>query len=469
MSTSTNQSSKVQLVIIGAGPGGYAAAFKAADLGLDVTVVDAAAEPGGVCLHRGCIPSKALLHAARLIREAAEAADMGLEFAAPKLDIDRLRSWKDGIVKSLTSGLGGKMEHKRVHYLHGRARFTGPRTLNVDLAGGGEKSLELEQAILATGSRPVLPPFVDELSTRVIDSTGALALASVPGSLLVVGGGYIGLEMGSVYAALGSRVTVVEMLPGIMPGVDRDLVSQLKRRLDKQLEAILTSTKVLSLKEQKNGVKVTLEARQGEHVTRVFDQVLVAVGRRPNLEGLGLEQAGIETDQGLVKVDALRRTTAEGIFAIGDITGQPMLAHKASHEGQVAAAVAAGKPAAFEPRAIPAVCFTDPEIAWVGLTESEARQQKRKVRVAKLPWRGIGRTLTLNRDDGLTKVIADPETDQVLGVGIAGAGAGELIAEAALAIEMAAQWQDLALTIHPHPTLSESIMEAAETLFTWPD
>jgi dihydrolipoamide dehydrogenase len=256
------------------------------------------------------------------------------------------------------------------------------------------------------------------------------------------------------------------MLPSIMPGVDRDLVSQLKRRLDKQLEAILTRTKVRSLKEQKNGVRVALETAKGEHVNKVFDQVLVAVGRQPNTEGLGLEEAGIEVDQGFVKVDALRRTTAEGIFAIGDLTGQPMLAHKASHEGQVAATVAAGKPAAFEPRGIPAVCFTDPEIAWVGLTETEARQQQRKVKVAKLPWRGIGRTPTLNRNDGLTKVIADPETDQILGVGMAGPGAGELIAEATLAIEMAAQWQDLALTIHPHPTLSESIMEAAQTLFT---
>jgi dihydrolipoamide dehydrogenase len=350
MGPTTSQASNAPLVIIGAGPGGYAAAFKAAELGLEVTVIDAAAEPGGVCLHRGCIPSKALLHAARLIRETEESANMGLEFDPPRLDIDRLRSWKDDIVTSLTGGLGGRMKQQKIDYLQGRARFTGPRTLHIDLAEGGETSLDFEQAILATGSRPVRPPFVDQLSERVIDSTGALELARVPRSLLVIGGGYIGLEMGSVYAALGSRVTVVEMLPSIMHGVDRDLVSQLKRRLDKQLEAILTRTKVRSLKEQKNGVRVALETAKGEHVNKVFDQVLVAVGRQPNTEGLGLEEAGIEVDQGFVKVDALRRTTAEGIFAIGDLTGQPMLAHKASHEGQVAATVAAGKPAAFEPR-----------------------------------------------------------------------------------------------------------------------
>jgi len=281
----------------------------------------------------------------------------------------------------------------------------------------------------------------------------------------VVGGGYIGLELGTVYAALGSKVTVVEMLPQLMTGADKDLVSQLKRRLDRQFEDILLSTKVLALKEQKNGVKVTLQGKQEEESSRIFDRVLISVGRRPNLEDLGLEAAGIELADGFVKVDALRRTSAEGIFAIGDITGQPMLAHKATHEGQVAAEVAAGKKAAFEPRGIPAVCFTDPEIAWVGLTETEAREQKRKVKTAKLPWRAIGRTLTLGRDDGVTKVIIDPETDLVLGVGLAGPGAGELISEAALALEMATRWQDLALTIHPHPTLSESIMEAAESFF----
>lgn len=454
------------LVVIGAGPGGYAAAFKAADLGLDVTLIDPEPAPGGVCLHRGCIPSKAFLHAAKLIREAEESHAMGVSFAAPQLDIDKLRGWKDDIVTTLTEGLAGKAEKKKIRRVRGRARFAGPGTLSVELVDGGEAILDYEQAILATGSRPVLPPFVEALSERVIDSTGALAPTRIPDSLLVIGGGYIGLELGTAYAALGSRITVVEMLPQIMTGADRDLVSQLKRRLDKQFEGILTHTKVLALKEQKNGVKVTLEDKTGEQTNRIFDQVLVSVGRVPNLDGLGLEEAGIELQDGFVKVDALRRTTAPGVFAIGDVSGQPMLAHKATHEGHVAAEVAAGKTAAFEPRAIPAVCYTDPEVAWVGLTETEARAAKIEIRTAKIPWRSIGRTLTLGRDDGLTKIIIDPQTDRVLGVGLAGSGAGELIAEAALAIEMAARWQDLALTIHPHPTLSESLMEAAETFFS---
>jgi dihydrolipoamide dehydrogenase len=456
---------KAALVVIGAGPGGYAAAFKAADLGLDVTIVEPEANPGGVCLHRGCIPSKAFLHAAKLIREAEESHEMGVTFAAPELDIDKLRTWKDGIVETLTGGLGGKVQKKKIRHVRGRAKFTGPKSLLVDLVDGGEASLEFDQAILATGSRPTLPPFASELTERVIDSTGALDPKRIPKSLLVIGGGYIGLELGSVYAALGTRITVVEMLPQIMTGADRDLVSQVKRRLDKQFEGILTNTKVLALKEQKNGVKVTMEDKKGETSNQLFDQVLVSVGRRPNIEGLGLEEAGVELEDGFVKVDAARRTSADGVFAIGDITGQPMLAHKATHEGNVAAEVAAGHAVAFEPRGIPAVCFTDPEVAWVGLTETEAREKKIKVKTAKIPWRSIGRTLTLGRDDGMTKVIIDPETDLVLGVGLAGPGAGELISEAALAIEMAARWQDLALTIHPHPTLSESVMEAAEMFF----
>lgn len=456
---------KAALVVIGAGPGGYAAAFKAADLGLDVTIVEPEANPGGVCLHRGCIPSKAFLHAAKLIREAEESPAMGVTFGKPQIDVPKLRAWKDGIVETLTGGLGGKAKHKKIRHVRGRARFAGPRALTVDLVEGGEATLAFDQAILATGSRPALPPFVDGLSDRVIDSTGALDPERAPRSLLVIGGGYIGLELGCVYAALGTAVTVVEMLPQLMTGADKDLVSQVKRRLDKQFEAILLNTKVLALKEQKNGVKVTLEDRKGEQSSKLFDQVLVSVGRRPNVEDLGLEAAGVELADGFVKVDALRRTTADGIFAIGDITGQPMLAHKATAEGHVAAEVAAGRTAAFEPRCIPAVCFTDPEVAWAGLTEIEAKEQGIAVKTTKIPWRSIGRTLTLGRDDGLTKILIDPETDRVLGVGLAGPGAGELISEAALAIEMAARWQDLALTIHPHPTLSESIMEAAEGFF----
>ncbi|MBE0564749.1 MAG: dihydrolipoyl dehydrogenase [Krumholzibacteria bacterium] len=456
---------KAELVIIGAGPGGYAAAFKAAELGLAVTLIDPEANPGGVCLHRGCIPSKALLHVAKLVDEAREAEAIGVAFAAPKLDIDRIRAWKDEIVGKLTGGLGARVGQKKLTYVRGTARFKDGHTLLVKGVDGAEGEMTFNQAIIATGSRPTLPPGM-ELGDRVMDSTGALEIADVPKSLLVVGGGYIGLELGSVYAALGSKVTVVEMTGGLLPGCDRDLVSVLKRRLDTKFEGILLNTKVASLKEAKTTVTVTLEDKKGESSTRKFEQVLISVGRRPNSENLGLENTKVELDQrGFVKVDAQRRTAESHIFAIGDLAGEPMLAHKAYAEANVAAEAAAGRKAVYGPRAIPAVVFTDPEIAWCGLTETEAKEQGIKVKTAKLPWRGVGRTLTLGRDDGLTKLIVDPETDRVLGVAVAGPGAGELIAEGVLAVEMAALAEDLRGTIHPHPTLSETIYEAAEMLF----
>jgi dihydrolipoamide dehydrogenase len=452
---------KTQLAIIGAGPGGHAAAFRAADLGLQVTVIDAEERPGGVCLLRGCIPSKALLHAAKIIREAEEASAIGLGFAPPTLDLDRLRAWKQEVVTKLTDGVAFRFKQKKIQHLHGRAKFTGANTLDVE----GEK-LAFDTCIIASGSRAIMPPFVPRDAKLVMGSREALDLPDVPASLLVVGGGYIGLELGTVYAALGSKVTVVEMLPQLMTGVDRDLVSVLKRRLDTQFSEILLRTKVQALAEQKNGVKVSLEDKDGAVTSRRFDRVLVAVGRQPVSGDLGLDAAGVKADDhGFIPVDALRRTKVPHIFAIGDVAGQPMLAHKATHEGYVAAEVAAGRTAAFEPRGIPAVCFTDPEIAWVGITEADAKAAGREVKVAKLPWRAIGRTLTLGRDDGITKLIVDPATDLVLGIGLAGPGAGELIAEAALALEMAATATDLRLTIHAHPTLSESIMEAAEGLY----
>lgn len=462
----TGDDNAAELVVIGAGPGGYAAAFKAVELGLKVTLIDPEENPGGVCLHRGCIPSKALLHVAKLISEAEESAAIGVEFSSPKISIERVRDWKNEVVAGLTGGLGSKVKRLKLNYLRGTAQFQDSHTLNVTLLDGSRSELKFKQAIIATGSRPLLLPGLEKTSERIIDSTGALDLSDVPQSLLVVGGGYIGLELGSAYAALGSKVSVVEMTDGLLPGCDRDLVSVLKRRLDKKFTEILLKTKVIDLKEQKNGVAVTLEDKKGAQSKKRFDKVLISIGRRPNTENLGLENTAVKiNDKGFVVVDGQQRSAEEHIFAIGDIAGEPMLAHKAYAEANVAAEVAAGRKAVFDPRAIPAVVFTDPEVAWCGLTETEAREQKIKVKTAKMPWRGNGRTLTLGRDDGMTKLIIDPETDQLLGVAVAGPGAGELIAEGALALEMASVSEDLRKTIHPHPTLSETIYEAAEMLF----
>ncbi len=466
MSRTKTIPSSAQLVIIGAGPGGYAAAFKAVELGCEVTLIDPEANPGGVCLHRGCIPSKALLHLAKLVAEAQEAAEIGVTFKKPQIDLDRVRSWKDEVIGKLTDGLGGKVTKQKITYVRGMAKFKDAKTLRVKGADGSTAEMSFEKAILATGSRPIMLPDVAADSSKIIDSTGALEIPDVPSSLLVVGGGYIGLELGSVYAALGSKVSVVEMTDGLLPGCDRDLVSVLKRRLGNKFEEIKLNTRVTDLKEQKNGVMVSLQDQQGETTKKLFDKVLIAIGRKPNNENLGLENTAIKTNEkGFVEVDAQMRTAEEHIFAIGDIAGEPMLAHKAYAEANVAAEVIAGRKAVFDPRAIPAVVFTDPEIAWCGLTETEARAQKIKIKTAKMPWRSNGRTLTLGRDDGMTKLIIDPETDRLLGVALAGPGAGELIAEGVVALEMAAVSEDLRKSIHPHPTLSETIFEAAEMLF----
>ena len=466
MSQSSEIPEKAQLVIIGAGPGGYAAAFRAVELGQDVTLIDPEANPGGVCLHRGCIPSKALLHVAKLVSEAEESKEIGVTFARPEIDLDRVRSWKDEVVGKLTGGLGSKVGKMKINYVRGMAKFKDARSLTVKTTDGTVGEMVFEQAILATGSRPIMLPGVAAESERIIDSTGALEIAEVPASLLVVGGGYIGLELGSVYAALGSKVSVVEMTDGLLPGCDRDLVSVLKRRLDKKFESIMLNTRVEEIKEQKNGVMVSMVDNKTVTTKKRFDKVLIAIGRKPNTENLGLDKTSIKLDQkGFVEVDGQMRTAEAHIFAIGDIAGEPMLAHKAYGEANVAAEAAAGRKAVFDPRAIPAVVFTDPEIAWCGLTETEARERKIKVKTAKLPWRGNGRTLTLGRDDGMTKLIVDPETDRVLGVAVAGPGAGELIAEGVLAMEMAVVSEDLRKSIHPHPTLSETIYDAAEMLF----
>jgi len=454
-----------QVAVVGGGPGGYAAAFLGADLGLQVTLIDEEANPGGVCLYRGCIPSKALLHVARLIEESRHAAAWGVEFGAPRLDLDRLRAWKQGVVHKLTGGLGQLSRQRQVRFLRGRAALLDAHTVSVATAEG-ETRVAFEHAILATGSVPATIPGFPNGSPRVLDSTSALELTDVPGRLLVVGGGYIGLERGTVYAALGSKVTVVEMLPGLLPGADRDLVAVLARRMAQLCEAILLDTKVAGVRDEPDGMRVTLEGKDGARHERVFDKVLVAVGRRPNSRIPGLERTRVALDaRGFVQVDAQRRTAEPSIFAVGDVAGEPMLAHKAHHEGRVAVEVIAGRKAAFEPQAIPAVVFTDPELAWCGLTEAEAGHRGVAVQVAKFPWGASGRAMTLDRSDGLTKLLVDPDTTRVLGMGVVGPGAGELIAEGVLAVEMGALAADLALSIHPHPTLSETVMEAADAVF----
>ncbi len=457
---------KISLAVVGGGPGGYAAAFLAADLGLDVTLIDDAPNPGGVCLYRGCIPSKALLHVAKVIDESRRAAAWGVEFAKPKIHLEKLRAWKENVVSKLTGGLGQLTKQRKVLYLQGRASFVDSHTLRIENAKGGEEKLTFGNVILATGSRPAVIPSLSLDSPRVMDSTGALALEDVPKRLLVIGGGYIGLEMGTAYAALGSQVTVVEMLPGLLPGADRDLVSVLARRLASEFHSIQLSSRVAEMKVKGKGVEVRIEGEKIEEPIQNFDKVLVAVGRKPNSDIPGLDKTKVVVDEkGFIQVDARRRTADPAIYAIGDVVGEPMLAHKASHEGRVAAEAIAGEKAVFEPRAIPAVVFTDPELAWCGLTESEAKDKKLPVRVSRFPWAASGRAMTLGRADGLTKLLIDPNTERVLGAGIVGPGAGELIAEMVLAVEMAAVATDIKMSIHPHPTLSETIMESAEVFF----
>lgn len=454
-----------QLVVIGAGPGGYVAAFKAADLGLDVTLIDLDPNPGGVCLYRGCIPSKALLHVSRLLTESREAEEWGIKFAEPEVDLDQLRAFKDRVVARMTGGLGQLSKARKVNYIQGRARFTGPQSLKVEKEDGAESELSFEHAILATGSRPAMPRLFDiGDDLRVMDSTSALELADIPARLLVVGGGIIGVELGSVYAALGSAVSVVEMMPGLVPPADRDLVKPLHSMLDKRFENIMVATKVTSVQADGDAISVEMEAADGTKSSAQYDKLLISVGRIPNSQDLGLETTAVAVNEaGYVQIDGQRRTAEASIFAIGDIIGSG-LAHTASHEGTVAAEVIAGHHprVVFEPNAIPSVVYTDPEVAWCGLTEEEARSEGREIAVSRFPWAASGRATTVDRNEGLTKIIVDPETDRVLGVGIVGVGAGELIAEGVLAVEMAALVSDLQLTIHPHPTLSETVMEAAE-------
>jgi len=462
----SDASNSTQVAVIGGGPGGYAAAFRAADLGLKTTLIDPEINPGGVCVYRGCIPSKALLHAARVLTEAREAAHWGIEFAEPKIDPAKLRAWKDSVVKKLTGGLGLLSKQRSVNYIQGQAAFLNPRTLSIKRTQGGEQQLAFELAIIATGSRPATVPGLDLKGPPVMDSTSALDVADVPKSLLVIGGGYIGLELGTVYAALGTEVSVVEMLDGLLPGADRDLVSPLAKRVERIFHSIMLSTKVVEMKEEGGRIRVRFEGAQAPADAQVYDKVLVAVGRKPNSRIPGLDKTKVETDaRGFIKVNLERRTSEPSIYAIGDVAGEPMLAHKATHEGLTAAEAIAGHKVAFEPRAIPAVVFTDPEIAWCGLTEEQAKRENRPIKVARFPWAASGRATTLDRNEGVTKLVIDPGSERVLGVGITGVGAGEMIAEGVLAVEMAALASDLELTIHPHPTLSETVMGAAEIFY----
>jgi dihydrolipoamide dehydrogenase len=459
---------RLRIAVVGAGPGGYAAAFLAADLGMTVTLIDPELNPGGVCLYRGCIPSKALLHVAKLIEESQQAKNWGIDFPPAKIDLPRLRTWKEGVVKKLTGGLGVLSRQRKVEYIRGRAAFENSSTLRISKTDSTEAVLSFDRIILATGSRPAIIPAFQLDSPRLMDSTAALNLEDIPGSLLVVGGGYIGLELGSVYAALGTRVTVVEMLPGLLPGADRDLVLPLHKRLERMFAAILLNTTVKSLKEDSAGIRAIFEgpAITEKNREQTFDRVLVSVGRKPNSEIPGLEKTQVQVNpRGFVEVNKQLQTADPSIYAIGDVVGEPMLAHKASHQGRTAVEAIAGHKVAFEPSAIPAVVFTDPEVAWCGLTETQAEKEAREIKVAKFPWAASGRAITIDRPEGMTKLIVDPQTERVLGVGIVGAGAGELIAEGVLAIEMAALAHDVAMTIHPHPTLSETVMESAEVFF----
>ncbi len=443
-----------QVVVIGSGPGGYTAAFRAADLGLKTVLIERYDTLGGVCLNVGCIPSKALLHAARVVSEAEEMAERGVKFTKPKIEVDALRDWKQSVVKRLTGGLGGLAKQRKVEVIHGRAELTGPNTVSV-----GDRTVSFDNCIIAAGSEAATLPGVPD-DTRIIDSTGALELPSVPKRLLVVGCGIIGLEMATVYHALGSKVTMVELLEQLIPGCDPDLVKPLQKRISGRYEAIHLGTKVESVDATDKHLEVALSGGEKHK----FDGILVAIGRRPNGRAVGADQAGVSVDDaGFISVDRQMRTNVPHIYAIGDVVGGPMLAHKASHEGKVAAEVIAGVPGAeFDPRAIPSVAYTDPEVAWMGLTETEANEQGVEYDKAVFPWAASGRALSLGRDEGMTKLLFEPESRRLLGAGIVGVNAGELIAETVHALEMGADAEDIGLTIHPHPTLTETIGFAAE-------
>lgn len=451
-----------KVVVIGAGPGGYTAAFYAADLGLDVTLVEKQNVLGGVCLNVGCIPSKSYLHLAKVLDEAKEISHAGITFSNPSIDINKMREYKNSVVGKLTSGLNILAKQRKINVIFGEAKFINNTTLEIKQKNNEVTKLTFDYAIIATGSRPATIPNVP-LSHRIWDSTDALEIKNIPNKLLVVGGGVIGLELGSVYGSLGSNVTVIEFMDGLLPGADRDIVAVLQKKLSSKIKNVWTSSKVVSMEEVENGIKVKYEGKfTGEDV---FDNVLLSVGRKPNTEFLGLENTKIELNRGFIVVDKKLQTKEPNIFAIGDVVGNPMLAHKASAEAKVAVEAILGKKVAFEPKVIPSVVYTDPEVAWAGLTENEAKAMNLNYEVVKFPFQALGRAIAMDRTEGFTKMIIEKESEIVLGVAMVGPNAGDMISEGALAIEMGATVKDIALTIHPHPTLSESMMEAAELFF----
>ncbi|MFT5135852.1 MAG: dihydrolipoamide dehydrogenase [Arenicella sp.] len=460
-----NADQHAPLVVIGSGPGGYTAAFRAADLGLEVTLIERYQELGGVCLNVGCIPSKALLHSAAVISQAREIEHHGISFGKPKIDIDKLRGFKESVISKLTDGLAGMAKARKVKVINAYAKFTSANTLSLEDSNGQSSSLSFDKAIIAVGSRVTVLPIFESDSPRVIDSTGALALKEIPKTMLIVGGGIIGLEMATVYAELGTEVSIVEFMPQIIPGADKDLVAPLQKRIKSLLKTIMTNTKVDSIEPSETEVKVNFSAANGDEgpAAQAYDYVLIATGRRPNGDLINAAKAGVEVDdRGFIAVDNQMQTNVANIYAIGDLVGQPMLAHKATHEAKVAAEVCAGHKSGFEATVIPSVAYTDPEIAWVGLTETQAKSQGIEYEKGNFPWAASGRAIGNDRTEGKTKLLFDPKTHRVLGGGIVGTNAGDLITEVALAIEMGADASDISLTIHPHPTLSETVAMAAE-------
>jgi dihydrolipoamide dehydrogenase len=460
---------KHELVIIGAGPGGYRAAFMATDLGLEVTLIDPEINPGGVCLYRGCIPTKALLYLSKIKTDAEEVSEMGITFNSPEVDVDKIRKWKDKVVKKLTGGLGQLVKAHKITYLKGTAKFLDSETLEVDLTCENKKKINFENVIIATGASPIQLPNIKTDDPRIMNSATSLDLKDIPAKMLVIGGGYIGLEMATIYRALNTEISVVEMTDDFMPGMDKDLIATYKKANKVAFKDIFFETKVTNIGKKGDKLKVDFEEKGGKKFSKQYDKVLVSIGQKPNTQNLGLENIPVELDdKEFIKINNRQQTTEKGIYAIGDVAGPPLLAHKASYEGRVAAEVIAGEKAANDAKAIPAVIYTEPEIATCGLSEKEAKEKNIGYKVVKFPWPASGRAVAMNENSGFTKLLVHPENERILGAGIVGKNAGDMIAELALAIEMAATAEDVAMTIHPHPTLSETIMEAAEMFYGHP-